>query len=269
MKKLIAIILSLLIVGTMIPVASADSSATPELTQAEAEKLFYNANQFIHWIEDSFASEDFELSPIDGISKRAANADESNCEIVTSNVNYYGEIYSSPNVRYMIIRDERYDTIDELKAAAGKYFDSVLAEKVLFDYVDDDGGNISTVVEINGKAAVTVDLEGSFLYSGNEITGFQNDSVNPKLNVNLIYSYLDYESIVIPSSVSFVYTDDGWRVSSDSEYFKSLYNDLPTPTIKDFIDNPNTSDPTAIIIALLALSGTAIAVVPRRRRRIR
>ena len=114
---------------------------------------------------------------------------------------------------------------------------------------------------------VTVDLEGNFLYSGNEITGFQNDSVNPKLNVNLIYSYLDYESIVIPTSVSFVYTDEGWRVSSHSDYFKYLYNDLLTPTIKDFIDNPNTGYETVILIALLALSGLALACVPAVKRR--
>ena len=269
MKKLISIILSILIVGMMIPIVSADGSPTPVLTQSEAEKLFHNATQFIYWIEDSFASEDFELLPIDGISKRAVNANESNSEIVISEVNYYGEINSSPNVRYMIIKDGRYDTVDELKAVAGKYFDSALAEKVLFDYADDDGGNISTVVEINGKAAVTVDLEGNFLYSGNEITGFQNDPVDPKLNVNLIYSYLDYESIVIPTSVSFVYTDEGWRVSSHSDYFKYLYNDLPTPTIKDFIDNPNTGDETAILIALLALSGLALACVPAVKRRER
>jgi LPXTG-motif cell wall-anchored protein len=34
------------------------------------------------------------------------------------------------------------------------------------------------------------------------------------------------------------------------------------------IPSPNTGDETAILIALLALSGIAIAVVPKRKRRI-
>ena len=100
-----------------------------------------------------------------------------------------------------------------------------------------------------------------------------------------IPAFLDpgYVAYMVPyeKEVTFIKTADGWRISGGSFFDILMLEEKEitvamkvangTLTVEDAygVANPNTSDPTAIIIALLALSGTAIAVVPRKRRKIR
>ena len=70
---------------------------------------------------------------------------------------------------------------------------------------------------------------------------------------------LDCEKV----TVDFEKTSDGWRLSG-GELFDEIYHDVPSQQTPS---SPNTSDPTSVIIALLALSGLAIAVVPTKRRK--
>ena len=70
--------------------------------------------------------------------------------------------------------------------------------------------------------------------------------------------------------VTFVKTAEGWRISGGSFFERhALGENSLTLGMKRYlglIPNPNTGDETAIIIALHALSGLALAVVPRKRR---
>ena len=101
-----------------------------------------------------------------------------------------------------------------------------------------------------------------------------------------IPAFLDpgYVAYMVPyeKEVTFVKTADGWRISGGS-FFDILMlegkeitvamkvaNGTLTAEEAYGVVNPNTGDETAIFIALLALSGTAIAVVPAmKKRRIR
>ena len=74
--------------------------------------------------------------------------------------------------------------------------------------------------------------------------------------------------------VTFVKTAEGWRISGGSFFERhALGENSLTVGMKKYlglIPSPNTGDETAIFIALLALSGIAIAVVPAmKKRRIR
>ena len=89
-----------------------------------------------------------------------------------------------------------------------------------------------------------------------------------------------YVAYMVPyeKEVTFVKTADGWRISGGS-FFDILMleekeitvamkvaNGTLTAEEAYGVSNPNTSDPTALIISLLALSGIAVAVLPRKRR---
>ncbi len=101
-----------------------------------------------------------------------------------------------------------------------------------------------------------------------------------------IPAFLDpgYVAYMVPyeKEVTFVKTEDGWRISGGS-FFDILMleekeitiamkvaNGTLTADEAYGVANPNTSDQTSVLIALLALSGIAIAVVPAmKKRRIR
>jgi hypothetical protein len=86
-------------------------------------------------------------------------------------------------------------------------------------------------------------------------------------------SYVKQRQLLIPinATVEFTKTADGWRVSGGS-LLEMISDPSTIPNNWDYKpyagDTPFTGDETAIILALLALSGTAIAVVPKRKRRI-
>jgi hypothetical protein len=85
--------------------------------------------------------------------------------------------------------------------------------------------------------------------------------------------------VTYEKTVTFKKTSDGWRVSGGSFFDTILKKEKEFTvgmkvaggilTIEEAygVVNPNTSDPTAIILALLALSGLAVAFVPRKRRK--
>ena len=63
-------------------------------------------------------------------------------------------------------------------------------------------------------------------------------------------------------TVEFTKTADGWRISGGTMFAVMLGESEPSD-----VRPPNTGDETAILIALLALSGLALVCVPRKRRK--
>ena len=98
-----------------------------------------------------------------------------------------------------------------------------------------------------------------------------------------IPAFLDpgYVAYMVPyeKEVTFVKTADGWRISGGSFFDILMLEEKESTvamkvaggilTIEEAygVSNPNTGDETAIILALLALSGLAVAFVPRKRRK--
>ena len=90
-----------------------------------------------------------------------------------------------------------------------------------------------------------------------------------------------YVAYMVPyeKEVTFVKTADGWRISGGSFFDILMLEEKESTvamkvaggilTIEEAygVSTPNTGDKTAIIIALLALSGLAVAFVPRKRRK--
>ena len=85
--------------------------------------------------------------------------------------------------------------------------------------------------------------------------------------------------VTYEKTVTFKKTSDGWRISGGSFFDTILKKEKEFTvgmkvaggilTIEEAygVSNPNTSDPTAILVALLALSGLALACVPAVKRR--
>ena len=117
----------------------------------------------------------------------------------------------------------------------------------------------------DGKAVMNV-VFGEY---GGPADDYVYMGVIPSLNT----SYAKQRQLLIPvnATVEFTKTEDGWRVSGGS-LLEMISNPSTIPNNWDYKpyvgDTPFTGDETAIFVALLALSGTAIAVVPKRKRRI-
>jgi LPXTG-motif cell wall-anchored protein len=91
--------------------------------------------------------------------------------------------------------------------------------------------------------------------------------------------YYAYYKMELTKDVILTNTSDGWKVSGGSFIDTILFKESALedwmygqdtryhPITGKDMWNPNTGDETALIIALLALSGLAVAVVPRKRRK--
>lgn len=115
----------------------------------------------------------------------------------------------------------------------------------------------------DGKAVMNVVLG---VYGG-PADDYADEEI-PALNT----SYAKHRDLLIPinATVEFTKTADGWRVSGGS-LLEMIYNPLTISYDWDYKpyvgDTPFTGDETAILIALLALSGLALVCVPAVKRR--
>ena len=164
----------------------------------------------------------------------------------------------------------RITSMDDINSFLGEIFLGDALARVKYDRIEKDfekfivgdNGNVYMLLSGEIQPRPLICEYGELNVDGNKANmvvalGYHRGTADSNGEMILV---LDCEKV----TVDFEKTSNGWRISG-GELFDMLYYDVPpqqTPS------SPNTSDPTAIIIALLALSGTAIAVVPKRKRRI-
>ena len=159
--------------------------------------------------------------------------------------------------------------MDDINSFLGEIFSGDALARVKYDRIEKDfekfivGDNGNVYMLLNGEIQPRplICEYGELNVDGNKANmvvtlGYHRGTADSNGEMILV---LDCRKV----TVDFEKTSDGWRISG-GELFDMLYYDVPPQQTPNF--NPNTSDPTAIIIALLALSGAAIVCVPGKRR---
>jgi len=277
MKKLLSFtLICVLALATFVPLVSA---ATPVLGEEGAKELFRKAVGCIDWLSPLyFTPDDFDHDPIDGIEKRALIHQIDPAQLIKSTKNFYGE--ECLISEYMLIKDERYDTVEELLNITKNYFNDELAVKVLAETSDDgDSDEIdSMVIDVDGKAAISTIISEQQVYIVGDVGGYDYNNGNPQLRVELLarpagrFDPLPKEDMIkIPTVVSFEYTERGWRVSNEGTFFKYYYCDIPYPKgvgpmTGGAVNTGDTDTIIYVILALASLGGIAVVVVMRKRK---
>ena len=170
MKKLFSY--TLIFVFMLVLFAPFVSAAPSELTEEEAKNLFNKAIGCIDWLSPYYSTPaDFDHDDIDAIENRALVATIDQSQLIESSKDFYGKENSISE--YMLIKDERYDTVQELLDITKKYFNDELAVKVLAETSDDGSSEkiYSMVIDVDGKAAIsTIIYENSVDLPG-KVTG--------------------------------------------------------------------------------------------------
>lgn len=275
MKKLLSFtLIFVLTFAVLVPFVSASPS---ELTEEDAKNLFNKAIGCIDWLSPLyFTPEDFDHKDIDGIEKRALVATIPPTQLIESTKNFYGE--ESSISEYMLIKDERYDTVEELLNITKTYFNDELAVKVLAETSDDGSSEeiSSMVIDVDGKAAISTIIYENSVYTPGNVTGYDYNNGKPTLHVELfarpagaLDPLSDENRIKIDTTVSFEYTERGWRVSNEGTFFKYYYCDVPYPKGVGPMTGGavNTGDTDTIIYITLAIASLCgIAVVTRKKK---
>lgn len=275
MKKLFSY--TLIFVFMLVLFAPFVSAAPSELTEEEAKNLFNKAIGCIDWLSPYYSTPaDFDHDDIDAIEKRALVATIDQSQLIESSKDFYGKENSISE--YMLIKDERYDTVQELLDITKKYFNDELAVKVLAETSDDGSSEkiYSMVIDVDGKAAISTIIYENSVYLPGKVTGYDYNNGKPTLHVELLarpagaYDPIsEKDRIKIDTTVSFEYTERGWRVSNEGTFFKYYYCDVPYPSGVGPMagGTVNTGDTgTMIYITLAVASLCGIAIVAKRRK---
>ncbi|MBE6670226.1 MAG: LPXTG cell wall anchor domain-containing protein [Ruminococcaceae bacterium] len=275
MKKLFSY--TLIFVFMLVLFAPFVSAAPSELTEEEAKNLFNKAIGCIDWLSPYYSTPaDFDHDDIDAIEKRALVATIDQSQLIESSKDFYGKENSISE--YMLIKDERYDTVQELLDITKKYFNDELAVKVLAETSDDGSSEkiYSMVIDVDGKAAISTIIYENSVYLPGKVTGYDYNNGKPTLHVELLarpagaYDPIsEKDRIKIDTTVSFEYTERGWRVSNEGTFFKYYYCDVPYPNGVGPMagGTVNTGDTgTMIYITLAVASLCGIAIVAKRRK---
>ena len=163
----------------------------------------------------------------------------------------------------------RITSMDDINSLLGEIFSGDALARVKYDRIEKDfekfivgdNGNVYMLLcgEIQPRPLICE--YGELNVDGNKasmvvILGKNRETADSNGDMALV---LDCEKV----TVDFEKTSNGWRISG-GELFDRLYYDVPSQQTPS---SPNTGDETAIILALLVLSGLAVAVVPRKRRK--
>lgn len=275
MKKLFSY--TLIFVFMLVLFAPFVSAAPSELTEEEAKNLFNKAIGCIDWLSPYYSTPaDFDHDDIDAIEKRALVATIDQSQLIESSKDFYGKENSISE--YMLIKDERYDTVQELLDITKKYFNDELAVKVLAETSDDGSSEkiYSMVIDVDGKAAISTIIYENSVYLPGKVTGYDYNNGKPTLHVELLARpagahdpISEKDRIKIDTTVSFEYTERGWRVSNEGTFFKYYYCDVPYPNGVGPMagGTVNTGDTgTMIYITLAVASLCGIAIVAKRRK---
>ncbi|MBQ1259394.1 MAG: LPXTG cell wall anchor domain-containing protein [Clostridia bacterium] len=275
MKKLFSY--TLIFVFMLVLFAPFVSAAPSELTEEEAKNLFNKAIGCIDWLSPYYSTPAaFDHDDIDAIENRALVATIDQSQLIESSKDFYGKENSISE--YMLIKDERYDTVQELLDITKKYFNDELAVKVLAETSDDGSSEkiYSMVIDVDGKAAISTIIYENSVYLPGKVTGYDYNNGKPTLHVELLarpagaYDPIsEKDRIKIDTTVSFEYTERGWRVSNEGTFFKYYYCDVPYPNgvgpmAGGTVNTGDTSTMIYITLAVASLCG--IAIVAKRRK---
>ncbi|MBO4971400.1 MAG: LPXTG cell wall anchor domain-containing protein [Clostridia bacterium] len=275
MKKLFSY--TLIFVFMLVLFAPFVSAAPSELTEEEAKNLFNKAIGCIDWLSPYYSTPaDFDHDDIDAIENRALVATIDQSQLIESSKDFYGKENSISE--YMLIKDERYDTVQELLDITKKYFNDELAVKVLAETSDDGNSEkiYSMVIDVDGKAAISTIIYENSVYLPGKVTGYDYNNGKPTLHVELLarpagaYDPISEKDLIkIDTTVSFEYTERGWRVSNEGTFFKYYYCDVPYPSgvgpmAGGTVNTGDTSTMIYITLAVASLCG--IAIVAKRRK---
>ena len=165
----------------------------------------------------------------------------------------------------------RITSMDDINSFLGEIFSGDALARVKYDRIEKDfekfivgdNGNVYMLLcgEIQPRPLICE--YGELNVDGNKasmvvILGENRETADSNGDMALV---LDCEKV----TVDFEKTSNGWRISG-GELFDRLYYDVPSQQTPS---SPNTGDETSILIALLALSGIALACVPAVKRRER
>lgn len=269
-KLLIAIICCALLVMFSVPI-HAENTFSAE----EAIKLFEDAEALY------LALENVKTADAEFVLDKTAYKDNYDESKLGSNENaaMYRH-YKVVSYKYGEL-DVKVETRSDLEALIGRYFsEEVVKEytKLFTDYFSKYPYN-SVVAEplyVDEKEtlyhlcdAITHQITESYYVVGysNFVCGENEATINLTLCRTRVLQ--DNEYLRIP--IKYEKTASGWRMSED--IFNTILH-YTTGTYegeyrKYLISNPNTGDETSILIALLALSGLALAFVPAYKRKRR
>ena len=290
MKKLISAILLIVVFLNTFALIGVSAETTDKISFEEAEKLSFEAVRRY-----------FSITKWEGYLEVDVNLYKGYFLFQGRNGDYFGSPFKEINPEPSFVLsvggvELSYCKIEKLAepftgvADVDNYIKEIYAGKALEDffleskYVEKDG-NIyvqyyggegwygrshrlllcnNFVSNSDGKAVMNV-VFGRY---GGPAEDFVYMGVIPSLNT----SYAKQRELLIPvnATVEFTKTEDGWRVSGGS-LLEMISDPSTIPNDWDYKpyagDTPFTGDETAIIIALLALSGIALAVLPRKRRK--
>ena len=286
MKKII----SLIVISVMLLSALAmNVGAAEEFSREDAEKLFTDAfSCYVALQESKFV--------YDRVSAEVEFDTNSHITIEYT-LNYDGVAKSffdtATKVKKIIIGGKEYgiNNISDINSLIEVYYvpgyydvftkgQNFLQGKVSLFYEGTDKG-VYCISDIGEEGLIYLkDEKGSPLSFGEFNVNGDKATLNVRAKI-MFGGTVKTESYFFEAPVEFLRTEKGWRVSGgamveiisrQTDYkpyvYKHLRYDPDTDVFTEIPLSPNTSDPTAIIIALLALSGVALVVVPRKRRKM-
>lgn len=281
MKKLILFIIIVALLFVNVCSVSAEGS---NLSEAEAQKIFYDAYLVFHVYKDSnfqdWASDsrDFFMSwvfPED-------DAPGSPSHFIIDNIEY-----SVGYISELRLSDTKYDglTVEKLKDIARLYYPESEIEDLMIDVNVGDGLNDSSLFyEKDGKVYPIANSHFSARnpYLIAEYSDFTVSGNTASMTVLFNRAYRLHASCYVRAKIEFVNENGRWKLATNPFSEDALYSEDWLEEVEYWIDAddnktyygnpeapPNTGDEAAILIALLALSGLAVACVPSVKRRER
>ena len=275
MKKII----SLIVISVMLLSALAmNVGAADTFTKEDAEKLFQNTYELYHSIQNSIYYENGAKRAWIGCEWYDYNDFSGEKEFT-----YNGEKFETRNIIESYNNADglkiEIKSIQDVKKLVGtfctsdyeKYFLNAYSHKYNRPLFFEDSASGKTYYCDCGIGTGWpfhyIEKYGDFTVNGDKAT---LEVYAYRLSSGSVAYVLEHYK----SDVEFTKTADGWRIS-EGKMLELMFDDVKE-TLQPYIyksetfyySTPNTSDPTAIIIALLALSGIAIAVVSRKRRKM-
>ena len=279
MKK---IILAVIIVALLFVNVCSVSAEGSNLSEAEAQKIFYDAYLVFHVYKNS-GFRDWSSDSRDRFVSKVYPED-----LTPEDTLYYivdGVEYSKGYISELRLSDTKYDglTVEKLKDIARLYYPESEIEDLMIDVNAEDGLNDSSLFyEKDGKVYPIANSHFSVRnpYLIAEYSDFTVSGNTASMTVLFNRAYRLHASCYVRAKIEFVNENGRWKLatnpfSEDALYSKDWLEDveywIDAEDNKMYYGNPeappNTGDETAILIALLALSGLALAFVPKVKKR--